>query len=157
MIEETAGSLLKITMIYSQNLQNALMIRILQLGISTILLVSTFCNGQPSNVCFSNIKSLNAKNFNSGFSEYCSMDSLQNFETNAVVSNFFGDHKNAVAFATKDAILDNNMKAGMQIEKSAIIPIKQHFKRVLHDSSSSDEDQSSAKKCFVFSTLYNQM
>ena len=119
-----------------------------QLGISllVIILFSSSCNNQPMDVIFSEVEAVDIKNFNTVFAEYSGMDFAKNFELNAVLCSFVGDHKNAIEFATKDAHYSQNPELNFGLNDAQMILAKKNYEAILKDPNASDEVKVEAHK-----------
>ena len=97
-------------------------------------------------VIFSEVEAVDIKNFNTVFAEYSGMDFAKNFELNAVLCSFVGDHKNAIEFATKDAHYSQNPELNFGLNEAQMILAKKNYEAILKDPNASDEVKVEAHK-----------
>lgn len=62
---------------------------------------ATSCTPPPSAYTYSEVKAEHISDFDPGYRKYCEMDLRGNFEANAVLCSFYGDHETALEQETK--------------------------------------------------------
>jgi hypothetical protein len=118
------------------------------LGMAGMLIVLAACTKQRAQTRFSAITVANTQAYYNSFQEYCKIDSAANFESNAVVSNFFGDHRNAIAYATKRAANDKR-QPGLQGSEAELDRIRKQFEASANDPGATADARVQARRALA--------
>lgn len=118
------------------------MIRIQLLGISVVLTLT--CYGQTVK-SFSKIKKCHVVNYYPEYKAFCSGDTA-NYELAAVSCSFFGEYRQAIYFATKDAARRGRISAASTQNNDDLVKIIDGLNRVIQDPTSSQKSIIFSKK-----------
>lgn len=122
-------------MIIYQNLQNVLMIRIQQLGPRVLIIIFSFLfissGKHRPRAYFSKIHTTHANSFSAEFRDYNLIDSTSNFELNAVLCSFLGDHASSIKYATKRAPIKGNHVITANLSSSQINNLRTNYLQII--------------------------
>ena len=108
-----------------------------------------------SPVRFSAIQPASIANYHPQFADYCRKDPSQDYEKSAVISNFFGDNKRSVEFATlhESKLLRSDYE--LQIPDNQVRVFKDIFEKTLNDPMAKAEDKVKARRMLSLVTPIN--
>ncbi len=124
-----------------------------RLGFAIVLMVLAGCTGPRKTVHFSAISNIDSLNYYPSFRKYCEINPAENFESNAVVSSFFGDHRGAIDFATRKASGDQNTQTSLQVSEVEAAWLRQQVEGVLNNPESPPEARAQAQKMLAVLSL----
>ena len=108
-----------------------------------------------SPVRFSAIQPASIASYHQQFADYCRQDPGQDYEKSAVISNFFGDNKKSVEFATlnEGKLLRSDYE--LQIPDNQVRVFKDVFEKTLNDPMAKAEDKVKARRMLTLVTSIN--